>query len=309
MRFQKRDGEILKAIYLNDGVLARRHIKELFWPDKSWRAMEKRLSILCASGYIVWPSRKLHGIHPIPEPICWLGWKGVDYIAGELGISVQPLKSQRENQLRELQKRLRRNGIRWVREPRWSLLRHDLAIVDFRMAIERSIHQLPLFTLENWIVESEFRADMDTVIFSTQEKDGNAKNIKRGVCPDAYFEIVDQERRLRDQPAKARFLLELDMATHDNPSFGREKAKAGVAYIKSYAYKERFGNNSGRWLIVTKGRETRIKNLMKQTKTSVGLDVNLFFFTSLDELGNCNILVHPIWRQIGRSNLTSLLQS
>ena len=46
MLFQKRDGEILHAIYDNDGVLGKRHIKKLFWFEKTWRAMERRLALL-----------------------------------------------------------------------------------------------------------------------------------------------------------------------------------------------------------------------------------------------------------------------
>jgi hypothetical protein len=68
-----------------------------------------------------------------------------------------------ENKLRKFQKQLRHNGIRWVREPRWSMLRHNLAVVDFRLAIESSVSQLSLYTLANWIVESEFRSKMDKV--------------------------------------------------------------------------------------------------------------------------------------------------
>jgi hypothetical protein len=63
------------------------------------------------------------------------------------------------------------------------------------------------------------------------------------VCPDAYFEIIDESRRMSGEPHIARFLLELDMSTHDNPSFGREKAAAGAAYIKSSKFRVRFGNN------------------------------------------------------------------
>ena len=59
--------------------------------------------------------------------------------------------------------------------------------------------------------------------------------------------------------------MEMDLATHDNPSFGIEKAAAGAAYIKSEKYKKRFGSNSGRWLVITTG-VTRMKNLMNQTR-------------------------------------------
>ena len=43
MRLQVRDEYLLGAIYEYGGVVAKRQLKEIFWPDKSWRAMEKRL--------------------------------------------------------------------------------------------------------------------------------------------------------------------------------------------------------------------------------------------------------------------------
>ncbi len=83
--------------------------------------------------------------------------------------------------------------------------------------------------------------------------------------PDGYFTIVDSRRRSQGLPARARFLLELDMATHDTNSFFQEKVLAGVAYIKSPAYKSRLGHNSGRWLVVITG-EVRMKHIMHQTQ-------------------------------------------
>jgi len=54
MRFQDRDGAILQAIHENDGVLARRHLKALFWPKVTKQAMEQRLSLLYHNGYLNW---------------------------------------------------------------------------------------------------------------------------------------------------------------------------------------------------------------------------------------------------------------
>lgn len=130
MRFQNRDAQILLKIYENDGVLAKRHIKKIFWPDKSRRAMEVRLSKLQRNDYIAWPTQEHHKTQPIPEPICYLGWRGAQFIAGLHGVRASDINGS-ENQSRLFQKQLRDNGIRCFREPRWSLLRHDLAIVDW----------------------------------------------------------------------------------------------------------------------------------------------------------------------------------
>jgi len=46
MRLQQRDGEIFQAIHHYDGILARRQIKLMFWPQSTAQAMERRLSLL-----------------------------------------------------------------------------------------------------------------------------------------------------------------------------------------------------------------------------------------------------------------------
>lgn len=307
MQFQSRDGKILERIYENDGVMARRHLKNLFWPDKSWRAMERRIKKLKDAGYISKPSRDLYKIHPIPEPICWLGLQGAIYLAGQKGVDVGLPESENETQVRDFQKELRKHGIRWTREPRWSLLRHDLAAIDFRLAIENAVGMLPGYTLTKWIPEGEFRSNMDVVEFKTKDRKGIYRKTKKGVCPDGYFEIVDIERRMGTEPIRYKFLLEVDMSTHDNPSFGREKALPGVAYIKSPTYKRRFGSNDGCWLVVTISGDTRLKNLIRQTRIIAGDYAKLFYFTTLKLLGTSNPLISPIWIQNDQEAPRSLI--
>jgi len=306
MKFQNRDGEILKAIYANDGVLAKRHLKALFWPDKTWRAMQVRLSKLFRAGYIEWPDRSTYKTNPIPEPVCWLGWRGILFIAGMEGVRVTPPVRLNENQLRQFQSRLRKSNIRWVREPHWNQLSHDLAIVDVRLAIEQSVWQLSTIELENWQTESAFRSAMDVIEYKIRTRNGHMATRKRGVIPDGFFAISDKLRREQGKPHRARFLLELDMASHDNTSFGMEKIAPGAAYIRSSSYRSRFGVNSGIWLVMTTG-ETRMKNLMKQTVEIADSDSNLFYFTTFDNLNADNLLTSLIWYQAGKNAPVSLL--
>ena len=77
MRFRARDEDILNSIYEYGGVLAKRQLKEMFWPDSTCRAMEKRLSKLYHNGYIDWPNHEQRRTAPIPEPVYWLGWRGL----------------------------------------------------------------------------------------------------------------------------------------------------------------------------------------------------------------------------------------
>ena len=306
MRFQKRDGEIMSAIYEYDGVLAFRHLKQMFWAKAEYdRATLARLAKLIKSRYLTKPTSYQRKTQPIPEPIYWLDWRGIMWVAAQSGTEVEIPANQRENQMRKLAKHLRDHGIRWLREPRWQQLVHDLAVVDFRLSVEKATKALPALQLEEWIHESEFRSDGDTTEYQITGRDGQRTRASKEVYPDSYFVVVDKQRLAQGLLARARFLLELDNATHANIRFGREKVAPGLAYIQSPAYRARFGDNSGRWLIVTTG-QVRMKNLRRQAKQVAGSGAKAFFFTTLKQLETGNLLIEPIWQRGERSDLVSL---
>ena len=206
MRFQKRDGEIIQAIQKYDGVLSRRQIKDMFWQDASSKTMERRLTLLYHNSYLNMPSLEQRRIYPIPEPIVWLGWRGILHITRQMELQIDDPVSDNENQLRKLEKRLRQIGIHWQREPRWSQLSHDIVLNNFRMAVESAVKYWPSVELEEWIPESEFLSNMDVV---------SLKKRSKGVRPDGYFVLVDHLRLINNTPAKARFLLEYVLCNHD----------------------------------------------------------------------------------------------
>ena len=308
MRFQDRDGDILQVIADYGGLLAKRQLKELFWDDKTQRAMEKRLAKLHENGLITWPDRGMWRSKPVPEPILWLGWKGMLWLTGRQGLDIPAPANDGENQMRILETRLRANGFHWLREPRWMQLEHDLATVDFRLAVQKSLRSLPNIFLETWIHERELHANMDTIEYEVEDPQGNRRILKRGVCPDSYFVLADQHRQIDGSPARARFLFEMDRSTHDNPSFGREKAIPGAAYIRSAAFKNRFGYNSGRWLVLTTG-PVRMKNLIAQTRQSIGANARVFLFTTLAETQGSDVLTSPIWHPTDRDDPIALFST
>jgi hypothetical protein len=298
MQFQDRDARLIESIYAYDGVLAGHHIQELFWPNATKRAMEMRLLPLCENGYLSRPTPEHRQTKALPEPVYWLGWRGMLHVASAKGLTVEPPKQQNENQLRIFEKCLRKHGIRWLREPRWSQLKHDLDVVDFRRAVEKAVANLPFLLLERWIPEGDFMSKSDFIEYKFRDADEKVRWAKKGVCPDGFFVIVDKRRQERNLPARARLLLEIDEASYDTKRFGREKGAAGLAYIVSAAYKARFGKNSGRWLVVTTGEE-RLKHLLKQTHQAVGEGARAFFFTTLEKMRKENVLTAPIWWQAG----------
>jgi hypothetical protein len=81
-----------------------------------------------------------------------------------------------------------------------------------------------------------------------------------------------------------------------------------LAYIKSKAYKARFGDNSGRWLVVTTG-ERRMRNLMRQTRRVAGAGAGVFLFTTSDQLTLGNVLTTSVWQQVGAKEPQALLRT
>ena len=296
MRFQKRDAEIISSIhYFGDGLLAQRQLKKLHFPDVSLRAMQKRMSKLRQQNYIMRATNQHWSTKPIPEQIYWLGWKGAIWLADQNDVKVELPKNTGENQMRELQRKLRQKGFRWLREPRWSQLHHDIAVGDFFLALKKSAADLPSIRIDYWVRESEFRSSVDHVEYKYRNKGGEVVQAKRGVCPDFFFTILDGERRTVGRPHRLNLLLEIDMGTHPIGSrFGLQKAVPYAAYIKSPSYKSRFGVNAGVWLVVTTGKQ-RMANLMKQTEERVGMDIQYFLFSNFDELKNANLLTHQVW--------------
>jgi hypothetical protein len=145
------------------------------------------------------------------------------------------------------------------------------------------------------------------VLYEAKNQKGQFYSARKSVFPDSYFEIVNIDLKKQNKPYKIRFLIEVDMSTHNPGRFGRTKVAPGVAYIFSREYKERFGANSGYWLVIAKGGQTRIKNMMRQTEEQANDKVDIFFFTSLIELDGVNPLTSPIWRQIGKEDPRALI--
>jgi hypothetical protein len=299
MRFQERDAAIMLALHKYDGVLARRQIKDMFWKDASHKTMERRLTLLFQNSFINMPSLEQRRVYPIPEPIVWLGWRGILHVSNQLEIEMDDPISTNENQLRKLEKKLRQLGIHWQREPRWSQLSHDIAVNDFRIMIEKAVSYWPSLELEQWIPESDFLSNMDVI---------ELKNRSKGVRPDGFFVLLDYFHLINNSPAKARFLLEFDNGTHPVTRFGRDKAIPGMAYIRSKAYRERFGFNSGRWLVVCKS-ELRMNHLKECTEKVLGSNASYFFFTHMDNITVKSIFSQPVWYCGGSKEPIQLIQN
>jgi hypothetical protein len=298
LAFQVRDGLVLLFIHhWGNRHVSKQHIKNmpaenetLTWKNRTMRACEMRLSALRDQGYItLW---KVGG-----RILVLLGWRGALWVAAQEGIHVEPPANTGENQLRQLERRLREKGFRWLRKPPNVLkVPHDLAALDFLLAVKRAVEAMPRLVLEEVIQEHVFRSEKDVVEFVPKRHSGEQTAVQREVYPDLFLSIVDRARLTKKgEPWRYRVMLEVDFASHSGPSFA-EKAQAMAHYVgESASYKKRFGHNGGRILVVTTGK-TRMKNMMKQTRKATGSAARMFWFTTLPAaLKTANLLGNAIW--------------
>ncbi len=305
LRIQPRDTQIFQMLFFH-GILSQFQVWTRWFPGKTKRAVQKRMEKLHSHDYIHRSTMQLSSDRRLV--IYWLNWRGILYIAGQRGIEVEGPKNEGERQMRLLETRLRKQGIGWNRDPYFGKVEHDLKVADVHWAVLEASAQEPVLKLEEWIPETAFRAKMDRVRYEVLGNDRKVRRGERGVVPDGYFTITNEELRARGQFYRVRFLLEVDMANHSNPTFGRQKVAPYSEYVASQAYKARFGSSRGFWLVTATGRR-RVKNLMSQTLQVAGRAANLFYFTTGTAFLEYNILTDPIWWQAGRKEPLALFRT
>lgn len=277
MRLTGRDRAILEAIHACDGMLSLKQIDHLFFSGDGKTQPRHRMRTLFTNGFVRMPDAKTIHRVPLGETIYWLDEKGAEVVAESYGTTVSDLT--------------------WRRNPRWAQLEHDLAVNDFRLWVQQACAADSQLELRQWVPETDFLAYPDTVEF---EERGHKR--KRQVRPDGFF-LIARSRPDRPKPEGFAYLVEIDMATHSNPSFEHHKIRAGLAYLDGDAYRERFGLRFGRWLVVTTTQQ-RLEHLMDQTEKAGGDRV--FYFTTFDQIG-AGALLDPLWQVAGSRELTSLI--
>jgi len=281
MQFTPRDRAILEAVYIHDGLLSEQQIQRLFFTGVNIRTVRERLMLLVQHGYLARPDIKQRA--QLDEPVYWLERRGAQYVADLQNVQLSELN-------------WRRPGMRF-RETE-----HDLKINDFRLAVTEAIAVEPELELGEWIPSRVFWSRTDRIEFAYQVQVGNEEQTRketRGVRPDGYFSIT--------QPGfkPSRFLVEIDMGTEDHPRFAREKLHSGLAYIQSPAYKQRFGHNAGRWLVVTTTPRRR-QNMQDVAQRELGDKAVAYFFTTLAAVSAETVLRGEIWYQGAATKPTAL---
>lgn len=284
------------VIFTYYGILTRRHAKAWFWPDQTDRAMEKALKKLKDAEFINWPSDEERARHNIPEPFIWLDWRGILFVAAQHGLKIEEPDRVNETWKRSLKTRLAKAGIYWMRNPGWSTIRHDILCTDLSIRLRQDMAAMPGWEVRHHLADHAFRVSPDKVRFTFPTASTNRQ--EKEVIPDIYFTVVDHQRQQRGQPAVLRLPVEVDNATHPEASAIAPKFTAGTAWLKSAAFKKRFGGNTGVWMVITKGGQ-RLHNMMAVTRDQHIAWAHLFCTTEDVDAAD-NLFTAAIWRRADR---------
>ena len=275
MVFTARDSRILEHIWEYDGYLADYQVKELEFTGM--RQAQDRLGKLFHNGYLARTNRM--GRARFGTMVYWLTAKGAETVAGAKGVGLE--------------------GFKYLKTPRWAQVEHDLLTNSFTIILVKACVTNPEFFLFEWVNESVFRADRDTVTYTNR----NGKTLSRQIIPDRYF-VID---RKGERDFRARLLMELDNSTHANKNFADEKVLPGIAYLRSDVYQSRFGKKAGRWLVVTSS-DIRLSYLKETTERAAGDDAKFFHFTTFNRVSVESVLEEPIWFKGGQKLPVSLFE-
>jgi hypothetical protein len=260
----ERDKHILLAIYEREGMLTDTQVAALFFD--SLRRAQERLSLLFHNGYVERFDHRERASYGFMG--YFLDTLGVEVVAQLKGVLPAELKPRSKTE-------------------RTSLIPHDAKLNDVRIAIEQALQSVPGAQLMRWNSSRQFYADHDRIPWIDEQ---GRKRKPRGIRPDAYFHIQTGERSSRN-------LLELDLRTEFNKRFVVEKVLPGLAYVNSPEYKIRFGENKGRWLVVTTGEE-RMRHMIRMAEAMVGQAAQAFYYTTLAHaLEPGAFFNRPIWHR------------
>lgn len=281
--FTERDQRIVKTIPQYEGFLSVPQIIDLFFNNNTAgrRHAKKRVELMSQPGeYLKRPSKGQR--RELPEAIVWLNKKGEAFCAGE-GVGFwQTVK--RSGVLKDVHM--------WVKKPRFIQIRHDLMVNEFHLDIELFCRQSDISIVE-WIPSYVFKRTGDIVQYINNKQ----QQVKRKYEPDSYFVLNYGQH-------EKRFMLEIDRGAEGKEQAHRvfdEKILVFNEYMNSKRYEERFGQKSGRQLIVTSGGK-RLENLINMTAKRFGDKAQFFLFTIFEDVSHDTVITQPIWWQYKDGN-------
>lgn len=268
MALTPRDRHILETIHQFEGMLADYQIERLFFA--STPRMKARMSLLYHNNYVDRFTRQQQSNYGFMA--YFVAEQGIEYLSNKHGLKSKELRPR-------------------TKEERNSLIQHDVTLNDVRIAILEALARQPQAQLLEWVTARTFARDYDTITYTDQQ--GMKK--KRNMHPDAYCHI-------RTGRQHSHLFLEVDRSSESNRRFVDEKVRPSIFYLASEQYKQRFGTDRGRWLVIVRGEDDatgeRRVEYMKHQAEKAGEAVRIFFYTTFKEATRPGaFFTEPIWRR------------
>jgi hypothetical protein len=269
VRLQERDKAIIEFQHACGGMLTLNQIDRRFFENRQTTRSRNRMQDLVNAGYLEKVGNEHRRYIPPGEVVYFQTKRGAEVVAGLQGLAIDELE--------------------WQGAGRWSLIDHDIHTTYFLLdALEACEQVRSDLELVEFVPEVFFKKNPDVITY----RDRRRNKQTRRMWPDLYLRIQQQAP---EKPGKKRewlYLVEVDMGTEANLKFG-SKVRAGAAYLNSKEYRQRFGHNYGRWLVVTKSGGRRLNNMRRQTVRDGG--AGLYYFTTFAEINPQSIFSQPVW--------------
>jgi hypothetical protein len=254
-----RDREIIRTVY-RFRFLSSSQLADMFFPSKS--KADRRLRELFDHGYL---DRIDRPTTSGKSELIYALWKeGASVLCAKQGITKGDLNWKPT-----------RNNIRLER------LQHELDIVSFHLAMERSVTETPGVSWLFWQDRQEIVNQKSWELSNV----GSSKGGKLKLIPDAFF-------GLQTPKGKTIFFLEVDRGT-EAPRVFREKLLAYQLAFERELVQKTTGLKAFRVLTLTPD-ERRLQALSKLA--AVVRHPLLFWFSTVDRLESDNNLLDLVWQ-------------
>lgn len=250
-RFEKRDQDLLVAIYRHEGMLTNCQLEALYFapttptanPRSARRSAETRLQYLFHQGYI--DRLKIQSLGEGRSTIAnVLAPMGVDFVTAQLGLD--------------------RKQVNWrpkITKNKPTSHYHAMLVNEVRIVFER-INQTTPLKLKSWVGERALKSKrmQDKIPFLAT---GASKSYKK--APDGAFALEYPAVEYGQQPVQpVGFFLEVDRGTESNAVWA-EKVAAYEQFRQNGSAARYYGVKNFRVLVtVSTGR--RLANLMRTTQ-------------------------------------------
>lgn len=288
LRITERDLAMVYGIYAYR-ALDSDQLQRLFFPAKGENQRSRqvhcrqRLSLLFHHGYVMRTERAIKPSDGRKPLIYSLDKKGAELLIQYGGIDLDEFNWRP------------RDSVVDTGDP---FLEHLLQTNEVRIALTLAA---PVANAEvvRWVDDKTLRSRhwKDYVTLSTEQ--GTAQKV--AIVPDGYGQLSSFNQH--KEQANDYFFFEVDLGTStgwasdsQQRSWGR-KIRAYLEYYTSGMYQARYGTQSLRILTATTS-ERRLRHLMAWTERAGGK--SRFWFTTLAEIKQHNILTDPIWQIAGR---------